>query len=156
MCIFFFVMIRRPPRSTRTDTLFPYTTLFRSRSRRSSAPGLYARLCQARAFGAEADADDLFRGARRQSVARGVAAGGGAARRSGPRARAARRGAARRARRDVAVARRGRWPQCLAKRSGGVARPDRADRRAPRSRARAVVLAAPRARRSRARNQARR
>src|SRR3546814_1197265 len=29
--IFFFVlMIRRPPRSTRTDTLFPYTTLFRS------------------------------------------------------------------------------------------------------------------------------
>src|SRR3546814_5371460 len=26
----FFIMIRRPPRSTRTDTLFPYTTLFRS------------------------------------------------------------------------------------------------------------------------------
>src|SRR3546814_18821976 len=26
-------MIRRPPRSTRTDTLFPYTTLFRSRRR---------------------------------------------------------------------------------------------------------------------------
>src|SRR3546814_8736029 len=26
----FFVMIRRPPRATRTDTLFPYTTLFRS------------------------------------------------------------------------------------------------------------------------------
>src|SRR3546814_14627951 len=26
----FFFMIRRPPRSTRTDTLFPYTTLFRS------------------------------------------------------------------------------------------------------------------------------
>src|SRR3546814_15847217 len=32
---FFFLMIRRPPRSTRTDTLFPYTTLFRSAS-----PGL--------------------------------------------------------------------------------------------------------------------
>src|SRR3546814_6233671 len=32
MCYFFcfFLMIRRPPRSTRTDTLFPYTTLFRS------------------------------------------------------------------------------------------------------------------------------
>src|SRR3546814_3762167 len=32
MCIvfFLFLMIRRPPRSTRTDTLFPYTTLFRS------------------------------------------------------------------------------------------------------------------------------
>src|SRR3546814_11398966 len=29
---FFFLMIRRPPRSTRTDTLFPYTTLFRSDS----------------------------------------------------------------------------------------------------------------------------
>src|SRR3546814_16600789 len=27
---FFFLMNRRPPRSTRTDTLFPYTTLFRS------------------------------------------------------------------------------------------------------------------------------
>src|SRR3546814_7850717 len=30
-------MIRRPPRSTRTDTLFPYTALFRSPSRSSSA-----------------------------------------------------------------------------------------------------------------------
>src|SRR3546814_19191815 len=33
LCCFFvvfFLMIRRPPRSTRTDTLFPYTTLFRS------------------------------------------------------------------------------------------------------------------------------
>src|SRR3546814_15937468 len=28
---YFFLMIRPPPRSTRTDTLFPYTTLFRSR-----------------------------------------------------------------------------------------------------------------------------
>src|SRR3546814_1921692 len=34
---FFFLMIRRPPRSTRTDTLFPYTTLFRS-SRHAVAP----------------------------------------------------------------------------------------------------------------------
>src|SRR3546814_5697265 len=31
----FFLMIRRPPRSTRTDTLFPYTTLFRSQPRQS-------------------------------------------------------------------------------------------------------------------------
>src|SRR3546814_11096935 len=33
VCFFsgvFFLMIRRPPRTTRTDTLFPYTTLFRS------------------------------------------------------------------------------------------------------------------------------
>src|SRR3546814_16964365 len=28
--MFFFLLIRRPPRSTRTDTLFPYTTRFRS------------------------------------------------------------------------------------------------------------------------------
>src|SRR3546814_18438957 len=34
MSVFFFLMIRRPPRSTRTDTLFPYTTLFRSRAPR--------------------------------------------------------------------------------------------------------------------------
>src|SRR3546814_12117266 len=34
LCEFFFLRIRRPPRSTRTDTLFPYTTLFRS-----SCPG---------------------------------------------------------------------------------------------------------------------
>src|SRR3546814_13249482 len=40
---FFFLMIRRPPRSTRTDTLFPYTTLFRSNtpsSRRGTMAGL--------------------------------------------------------------------------------------------------------------------
>src|SRR3546814_21022990 len=30
MLLFVFLMIRRPPRSTRTDTLFPYTTLVRS------------------------------------------------------------------------------------------------------------------------------
>src|SRR3546814_10631836 len=36
MFYFFFLMIRRPPRSTRTDTLFPYTTLFRSSSFRPS------------------------------------------------------------------------------------------------------------------------
>src|SRR3546814_15411039 len=29
--LFFFLIILRPPRSTRTDTLFPYATLFRSR-----------------------------------------------------------------------------------------------------------------------------
>src|SRR3546814_12196616 len=36
--LFFFLMIRRPPRSTRTDTLFPYTTLFRSLARLSQRP----------------------------------------------------------------------------------------------------------------------
>src|SRR3546814_15300498 len=37
-------MIRRPPRSTRTDTLFPYTTLFRS---------MYARWAEARGYKTE-------------------------------------------------------------------------------------------------------
>src|SRR3546814_12015457 len=38
-CIyFFFLMIRRPPRSTRTDTLFPYTTLFRSKYWEAALP----------------------------------------------------------------------------------------------------------------------
>src|SRR3546814_9249091 len=41
----FFVMIRRPPRSTRTDTLFPYTTLFLSsatfRSRASTVASIF-------------------------------------------------------------------------------------------------------------------
>src|SRR3546814_165394 len=49
LCILgcFFLMIRRPPRSTRTDTLFPYTTLFRSaartghQARRSPAGSVY-------------------------------------------------------------------------------------------------------------------
>src|SRR3546814_16912049 len=30
ICFVFFLWIRRPPRTKRTDTLFPYTTLFRS------------------------------------------------------------------------------------------------------------------------------
>src|SRR3546814_15858967 len=37
--LFFFLMIRRPPRSTRTDTLFPYTTLFRSYDAQSGSYG---------------------------------------------------------------------------------------------------------------------
>src|SRR3546814_15822899 len=40
-------MLRRPPRSTRTDTLFPYTTLFRSRASQS---GLYGALLAANGF----------------------------------------------------------------------------------------------------------
>src|SRR3546814_20108950 len=44
----FFLMIRRPPRSTRTDTLFPYTTLFRS-------------LCRGESRRATADDDDRAR-----------------------------------------------------------------------------------------------
>src|SRR3546814_18146607 len=40
---FFFLMIRRPPRSTRTDTLFPYTSLFRSEKGSPSAEGVRPR-----------------------------------------------------------------------------------------------------------------
>src|SRR3546814_6530300 len=42
--IYFFLMIRRPPRSTRTDTLFPYTTLFRSIRVRTSTRLMRATL----------------------------------------------------------------------------------------------------------------
>src|SRR6187402_3669420 len=38
--LFFFLMIRRPPRSTRLATLFPYTTLFRSRPASDRCPVL--------------------------------------------------------------------------------------------------------------------
>src|SRR3546814_5855001 len=38
LSLFFFLMIRRPPRSTRTDTLFPYTTLFRSKPHAAARP----------------------------------------------------------------------------------------------------------------------
>src|SRR3546814_20273680 len=50
---FFFLMIRRPPRSTRTDTLFPYTTLFRSVFDRGTAwldTGTFGSLMQAGQF----------------------------------------------------------------------------------------------------------
>src|SRR3546814_11675351 len=49
-CFFFFLIIRRPPRSTRTVTLFPYTTRFRSSSNRSvrSSTGLVVVMAGAR------------------------------------------------------------------------------------------------------------
>src|SRR3546814_1097119 len=50
----FFLMIRRPPRSTRTDTLFPYTTLFRSPPfRGSAADGRGDRRTRRNPFGPE-------------------------------------------------------------------------------------------------------
>src|SRR3546814_9177563 len=54
--LFFFLMIRRPPRSTRTDTLFPYTTLFRSaslRDARGSQPRSSGNVRQKRGQGAD-------------------------------------------------------------------------------------------------------
>src|SRR3546814_15156587 len=60
-------MIRRPPRSTRTYTLFPYTTLFRSVETRQRIAGLAGRDHEARAIevlqvvdGAEAGAVDVL------------------------------------------------------------------------------------------------
>src|SRR3546814_15120177 len=62
-------MIRRPPRSTRTDTLFPYTTLFRSppgeKSTALVTPAGHARL--------KSELDDLWR-VRRPEVVRALAA----------------------------------------------------------------------------------
>src|SRR3546814_3885896 len=47
-------MIRRPPRSTRPDTLFPYTTRFRSNPRSGGGKvGRYDLVAKARALGAE-------------------------------------------------------------------------------------------------------
>src|SRR3546814_6426227 len=63
--IFVFFMIRRPPRSTRPDTLFPYTTLFRS----PATPGLHAGRPAAQARPAAA-------GPGRQRHAARTAAGG--------------------------------------------------------------------------------
>src|SRR3546814_5024315 len=61
-------MIRRPPRSTRTDTLFPYTTLFRSAfHRRDGASGgaaPAAGTAPRAASSAHADPDPLDRGGR--------------------------------------------------------------------------------------------
>src|SRR3546814_14349562 len=62
--VIFFLMLRRPPRSTRTATLFPYTTLFRSL--RDVGEGL---------FGADAVADWYSDGGLRSKVRRLVRRG---------------------------------------------------------------------------------
>src|SRR3546814_14256187 len=54
-------MIRRPPRSTRTDTLFPYTTLFRSGGARSGGIGMLSRR-GGRAMSLSLEAVDVFYG----------------------------------------------------------------------------------------------
>src|SRR3546814_13770519 len=56
-CIFF-LMIRRPPRSTRTDTLFPYTTLFRSVSPAGPAPTMATSALVGRLF--EPETSDML------------------------------------------------------------------------------------------------
>src|SRR3546814_13289794 len=59
--IFFFLMIRRPPRSTRTDTLFPYTTLFRSFLKPAEARERFAAVPQCEVIAVEG-AKHLFVG----------------------------------------------------------------------------------------------
>src|SRR3546814_11445381 len=63
-------MIRPPPRSTRTDTLFPYTTLFRSLVRLPGLAELHAHVDQARrqAGAAAVDALHAFRHALLEKV----------------------------------------------------------------------------------------
>src|SRR3546814_8628107 len=68
-------MYRQPPRSTRTDTLFPYTTLFRSNMRPRPDEITHDRprgvaldlLLQLREVGHRRDRDDLFEQVRRQN-----------------------------------------------------------------------------------------
>src|SRR3546814_3321887 len=55
-------MIRRPPRSTRTDTLFPYTTLFRSRKRLSTRKRLSEAVSAELAQTVSAGLDPLLSG----------------------------------------------------------------------------------------------
>src|SRR3546814_8712728 len=62
--LFFFLMIRRPPRSTRTDTLFPYTTLFRSAPAIIEDCGILFIVAQHR------DDDDLVRRDARRTAQR--------------------------------------------------------------------------------------
>src|SRR3546814_12578572 len=113
----FFLMIRRPPRSTRTDTLFPYTTLFRSQCRR--------RLCRllARAGrGAARDGAGIARRARTRRVRALLPAGGDRRRPHAQRLRGADPLAQQAARQCVArplhPARRGRAPPLAARRMG--------------------------------------
>src|SRR3546814_20959146 len=59
--VFFFLMVRRPPRSTRTDTLFPYTTLFRSVPTHPTSMGRaipHAEILVCRPDGSLADDDE--------------------------------------------------------------------------------------------------
>src|SRR3546814_12727020 len=52
---FFFLMKRRPPISTRTDTLFPYTTLFRSGSSPAPSPELTSQCASCHSLTRPAD-----------------------------------------------------------------------------------------------------
>src|SRR3546814_14296583 len=59
-CYFLLLMIRRPPRSTRTYTLFPYTTLFRRKSLRKGRPPFVSD--HSDSLSASKETDDEFHG----------------------------------------------------------------------------------------------
>src|SRR3546814_20690892 len=67
-CLCFFLKIRRPPRSTRTDTLFPYTTLFRSHG--ASAPASRHLAWSSRLAPFSRRSPDGGRGGRQERTAR--------------------------------------------------------------------------------------
>src|SRR3546814_7421442 len=74
-------MIRRPPRATRTDTLFPYTTLFRSRAQRARGfadqRGIgFERLVRRKHVVVGVDDAQVGRGVGAQAALVGRAAGG--------------------------------------------------------------------------------
>src|SRR3546814_4930970 len=63
-------MLRRPPRSTRTDTRFPYTSLFRSQARRLAAP--LSAPASVGTLPAEAGGTEIRRARRRLPAVRGA------------------------------------------------------------------------------------
>src|SRR3546814_10726637 len=63
-------MLRRPPRSTRTDTLFPYTTLFRSESRGEMGSAAFNSVMNSKSLGVQFNTD---LGAARKAVTRSSA-----------------------------------------------------------------------------------
>src|SRR3546814_17682706 len=71
----FFLMIRRPPRSTRTDTLFPYTTLFRSYTRISGAAICVRQLPWQRGAGGHAGTSQIWAHCSGAAVPRGTDGG---------------------------------------------------------------------------------
>src|SRR3546814_7961553 len=68
--VFLCLMIRRPPRSTRTDTLFPYTTLFRSKRLLAMLPNMAIFLGYP-CWSGRANAAGAARGGRETEVRRG-------------------------------------------------------------------------------------
>src|SRR3546814_15193523 len=76
---FCFLMIRRPPRSTRTDTLFPYTTLFRSEANTAAANAAASEASAALSEGNASDSETAAATSETNAAASAVAAAASAA-----------------------------------------------------------------------------